>query len=154
MRGLFCSPTIRFDWSETTQWLRDPAHNHASLLSAALKFYPATWSGIKYGYGVRERIRHEGWELSARVIHVDFKEHNTNQIGSECGLPHSHLILVSNVFTDGKVFWIFRPHNIQRSRIHLQRNIWDEREALYREALALRMSARQCSFCYAMTVMF
>lgn len=35
--------------------------------------------------------------LKARVIHVDFKEHNTNQIG--CGLSRSHLILVSNVST-------------------------------------------------------
>ena len=63
VRGLFCSPTIRFDWSETTQWLRDPVHNHAPLLSPALKFYPTTWSWNKIR--IRSAWTDQTWKMRA-----------------------------------------------------------------------------------------
>lgn len=105
------SRRIRFELDRNDTMASRSVHDsqsRARFCLPALKFYPATWPGIKYGiYGVRERIRHEGWGPSARVIHVDFKEHNTNQIGS--GLPRSRISFSCQTFLRaGKAFGIFR----------------------------------------------
>lgn len=78
------------------------------------------------------------------MIHVDFKEHNTNQIGS--GLPHSHLILASNVSTSGKEDILdFSSLTSIRSRIRLRRNI------MQRGFRITNVSGAGCSF-YCVTV--